>query len=324
MSPSRILVTGAAGFIGSHTVDELLASGLDVTGIDDLSTGRMANLSQALSHPRFSFVRGDVTEPGKVEGLCERFRPGAIIHLAGLVSVTRAQSEPDLNFRLNLLATHLVAEAARKHGVRRLVFASSAAVYGDQAELPIREEAPVSPVGMYGTAKLASEKLLLGYAASYDFEAVCLRYFNVFGPRQDPASPYSGVISIFADRLSAKLPVTVYGDGSQTRDFVSVRDLARANRLAATAPSIPGGGAVCNVCTGKRRAIAELTEILRGFFPRSPYAQFAESRPGEILHSCGDPDRAEEVLGFRAGVDLEEGLRELVTYVADSTPRASA
>lgn len=307
MNRPRILVTGAAGFIGSHTVDQLLRLGCHILGVDDLSTGRLANLREASACQAFQFHRADITGPGTMDQICQTFRPTAIIHLAGLVSVVRAQEDPNLNFRLNHLATHLVAEAARKAGVRRLVFASSAAVYGDSPHLPIAENSPTHPISLYGAAKRASEEILAGYSATFGLETLCLRYFNVFGPRQDPNSPYSGVISIFAQRFGEGKPVTIFGDGSQTRDFVSVYDLARANALAATRPDLRSS--ICNICTGKPNQLLTLLDSFRSFYPDSPAPQFAPSRPGEILHSCGDPRRAAQELGFVAEVDLSTGLR---------------
>lgn len=309
----RVLVTGAAGFIGSHTTDQLLAQGFRVIGIDDLSTGKSANLASALAHDSFEFIRGDVTDPDTVQRTYSQHRPDAVIHLAGLVSVTRAQAEPELNFQLNVRATQLIADAARRHGVKRVVFSSSAAVYGDNPSRPLLETSATAPIGQYGAAKLASEILLHGFAVSYGISTLCLRYFNAFGPRQDPKSPYSGVISIFADRYAVGKPVTVFGDGSQTRDFVSVHDIARANALAATEPGLKS--AVCNICTGRQQSLLDLIAIFQELFPSSPPPRFVPRRDGEILHSCGSPVSAREILGFRSEVDLAAGLEELTAYL---------
>lgn len=310
MSLSRILVTGAAGFVGSHTVDLLLARGFQVLGIDDLSTGRMANLREASESDHFRLVRADVTGPGVLGDLCASFKPDAIIHLAGLVSVVRAQEEPGLNYRLNLHSTHLVAEAARIHGVRRVVFASSAAVYGDHPDLPLSESILTRPISLYGMAKRASEEILSGYSASFGLETVCLRYFNIFGPRQDPRSPYSGVISIFAQRFAEGKPVTVYGDGGQTRDFISVHDIARANVIAATRPEVEP--TVCNVCTGEPRRLLAVLDVFRAAYPLADDPRFEPARPGEIRHSAGLPDRAARYLGFRPERAFESALAEFI------------
>lgn len=306
-----IVVTGAAGFIGSHTVEELLQRGHRVVGVDDLSTGRISNLSEAFREDRFEFVKADVAGPEMMDWLCQQYGPAAIIHLAGLVSVVVAQENPGRNYRLNLHATQLVADAARAGGVSRVVFSSSAAAYGDTPVLPVAEAMPTRPLGLYGACKLASEHLLQGYGVSFGMEVACLRYFNVYGARQDSSSPYAGVISKFVEGFSRGSGVTVFGDGSQSRDFIHVRDVARANALAATAP-LDGGSLVANVCTGRRQSLNEVLGVLGDLFPQAPAPRHEAARRGEILHSCGDPRVAEERLGFRARVTLAEGLRHLV------------
>lgn len=306
-----IIVTGAAGFIGSHTVDELLQRGHRVVGVDDLSTGSIANLGDAMPRERFEFVKADVAGPEMMDWLCQRYEPAAIIHLAGLVSVVAAQENPGRNYRLNLHATQLVADAARGGTVPRVVFASSAATYGDTPVLPVTEETPTRPMGLYGACKLASEHLLQGYGVSFGMEVVCLRYFNVYGARQGSDSPYAGVISKFVDGFSTGSGVTVFGDGKQSRDFIHVRDVARANAMAATVP-LQGGSVVANVCTGRQQSLNEVLEVFEDLFPHAPRPKREAYRKGEILHSCGDPRRAEERLGFRARTTLAEGLRHLV------------
>jgi len=310
MEKATILLTGAAGFIGSHTSEQLIAAGHQVVGLDDLSTGKIENLWNVIDDDRFEFVEGDVLSPRLVNRLCREHRPDAIIHLAGLVSVVVAQANPEKNFKLNLQATQVVASAARRNRVNRIVFASSAAVYGDIAEPLIHENCPTRPIGLYGGAKLGSEELLLAHSVSYGMEVVCLRYFNVYGDRQDPKNPYSGVISIFADRFANHLPVTIFGDGEQTRDFISVRDVARANVLAATNFSVESGSR--NICTGKCRTINELVEIFSAIHPEAPSPTYAEPREGEIIHSCGNGGYASMVLGFEPYISLEDGLCDLV------------
>ena len=312
---SKVLITGAAGFIGSHTTDRLLSMGHEVIGVDDLSTGSIRNLADARTHDGFEFVKKDVLAPDVLNHLCETFRPDAIIHLAGLVSVTKAEEEPWLNFRLNIEATQVICETAREWGVKRVVFSSSAATYGDNTEQPLRETTLTHPLSLYGAAKQASEILIGAYENCFGLETMCLRYFNVYGPRQDPRSPYSGVISIFTDRFARGLPVTVYGDGFQTRDFVSVRDVARANSLAATGSSVSSSLPV-NICTGKSRSLNELLDILENLYPDAPDREYRDARPGEIIHSAGVSDRAAHVLGFEAEIPLEEGIRELIQPAA--------
>lgn len=308
---AKILVTGAAGFIGSHTTDFLLAEGHAVVGVDNLRTGKKENLASALGSSAFKFHVKDVAEPGVLSALVADARPDAIIHLAALVSVPESIANPALNFSLNVEAPQLVAEAAREHRVARVVFASSAAVYGDATEQPIREAADKSPVSPYGAAKLASEALLLGHGACYGFTVRCQRYFNVFGPRQDPSSPYSGVISIFARSYRAGQPVTIFGDGRQTRDFVAVRDVARANALAATRPGLASG--VANICTGRATSLLDLARIFGAAHPGVAAPVHRPARAGDIIHSLGDPAAAAAALGFTARTGVADGLAELIS-----------
>lgn len=307
---ARILLTGAAGFIGSHTAEQLVMNGHQVIGLDNLSTGHLSNLNNLRGNQNFEFIEANVLDEYRFNRVMKQFQPHTIIHLAGLVSVVQAQQEPAINFSLNVQATDLIARSAVANGTRRVVFSSSAAVYGDLEEYMIHEDSPTRPIGLYGAAKLASENLLLGYARSYPLEVVCLRYFNVYGDRQDPKNPYSGVISIFSDRFSAGKPVKVFGDGEQTRDFVSVRDVARANRLAATVSKIQSGSR--NICTGQSRSINDVVQIFQSIYPEAPNPDYAESRAGEILHSCGNGGYAAMMLGFEPYVSMEDGLSDLV------------
>ncbi|MDA0812470.1 MAG: NAD-dependent epimerase/dehydratase family protein [Verrucomicrobia bacterium] len=310
MAGKRVLVTGAAGFIGSHTVDRLVADGHHVLGVDDLSTGTQENLSGILEESRFNFEKQDVSAPGAVASIVERYHPDTIIHLAALVSVPRGETEPGLNYRLNVQATHEVCEAARRHQVPRIVFASSAAVYGECAELPLAESAPTIPVSQYGYAKRISEQLLEGYRASYGIETVCFRYFNVYGPRQDPASPYSGVVSIFSDRFRVGQPVTIYGDGTQSRDFVYVGDVAMANALAATSETPIYG--TFNCCTGESTSLLDLIAVLDRRFPGAPKPEHHPERAGDIKHSLGDPTAIQSALKFAPATPFAEGLGTLL------------
>jgi len=307
---AKILVTGAAGFIGSHTTDCLLAEGHRVVGVDNFRTGRRENLAAALRSAAFSLHVRDIAEPGVLAALVASERPEAIIHLAALVSVQESIADPALNFTLNVQASHHVAEAARLGAVPRVVFASSAAIYGDAAELPIRESAEKRPVSPYGAAKLASEALLLGHGACYGFTVRCQRYFNVFGPRQDPTSPYSGVISIFDRRYRERKPVTIFGDGRQTRDFIAVADVARANALAATRPGVVSG--VANICTGRATSLLDLAASFARLHGGAAAPVHAPARAGDIVHSLGHPGLAATELGFTADTTVDAGLAALV------------
>lgn len=303
------LVTGAAGFIGSHSVEGLLARDCRVIGVDNLRTGHLENLEIARTSPHFIWVLADAGDEAAMRVLFEQHRFAGVLHLAALVSVPESFREPALNYQLNLAAADSIARLCLEFECRRLVFASSAAVYGADAALPNRESAIPQPQSPYAAAKLAAEVMLLGYAASYGLEAVCLRYFNVYGPRQDPRSPYSGVLSIFTDRFRNGLPVTVYGDGEQTRDFISVRDVAWANSRALTQAQVTAG--CYNVCTGQGVSLNQVLTIYHQLFPNAPPVDYAAARIGDIRHSLGDPKQLRNLLGFNAQTPFAQGLREL-------------
>jgi UDP-glucose 4-epimerase len=308
-----VLVTGAAGFIGSHSVEGLLGRGLQVVGVDNLRTGHLENLATVRASPDFEWVMADAGDETVMRPLFQRHRFASVLHLAALVSVPESFREPALNYRLNLAAADSIARLCLEFDCKRLVFASSAAVYGANAALPNQETAMPQPQSPYAAAKLAAEVMLLGYAASYGLEAVCLRYFNVYGPRQDPASPYSGVLSIFTDRFRRGLPVTVYGNGEQTRDFISVRDVARANGEALTRVGVASGR--YNVCTGRAVSLNQVLALYRELFPETPPDERAAARIGDIQHSLGDPDLLKRMLAFDAEVSFAQGLRELAHWV---------
>ena len=306
----RVLVTGGAGFIGSHTCDRLLALGKTVLAIDDLSTGHRKNLGDATENADFSLAEADVANPDALAPIFSEFQPDAVVHLAALVSVPLGEANPAKNFRLNVAATQSVANAARDAGVRRVVFASSAAVYGNSEALPLQENGLTEPISQYGAAKLMSEHLLRAYAVSYGLTATCFRFFNVYGPRQDPSSPYSGVVSIFADRYRAGQPVTVNGDGKQSRDFVFVKDLAKAVAASATDASLPGG--VYNLCTGRATTLIDLIEILKEDYPEIAAPTFGPDRAGDIKHSLGNASAASDKLGVENTTPFADGIRELL------------
>ena len=310
MTLRTFLVTGAAGFIGSHSVDRLLDQGHRVIGVDNLRTGYLHNLSQAQFSPQFTFVDADVRNESAMRQLFKRYKFSGVLHLAALVSVPESFENPALNYCTNVTATDLLARLCVDYDCKRVVFASSSAVYGNNKELPNRESAHPQPLSPYAAAKLAAEIMLLGYGACYDLEVVCLRYFNVYGLRQDPSSPYSGVLSIFIERYQAGLPVIVFGDGEQTRDFVSVHDVARINCQALTAETITIGH--YNVCTGNALSLNQVLAFCKRVYPNAPNPQYDKPRIGDVRHSVGDPKLLERVLSLKAKIPFEEGLRVLI------------
>lgn len=298
----RYLVTGGAGFIGSHLVDALLADGHGVAVLDDLSTGRLANLD-----PRARLWRGDVSDPALVAAALDGAE--GVFHLAAIASVARSNEDWGGTHRTNLTGTITVLDAARR-GRIPVVYASSAAVYGETAEMPITEASPKAPLTAYGADKLGSELHAAVAWRVHGVPTTGLRFFNVFGPRQDPASPYSGVISIFADRVTRGLPVTIHGDGGQTRDFIYVADVV-AHLMAAMATG--GGGArLFNVCTGRHVSIAELARLVAAAAGREIRLESGPPRAGDIRHSVGSPAAARAGLGLAAAVSLEDGLARLL------------
>lgn len=309
---SRVAVTGAAGFIGSHTCEGLIKAGKTVIGIDNLSSGKVSNLKGIAEIKRFSFRQADVCHEDVMQTTLNDFQPDAVIHLAALVSVPIAENNPEENYRINVLGTKSVAQASIKASAKRIVFASSAAVYGNSDQLPLSEASPTEPINHYGKAKLEAEDMLLSLQNQHRITSTCLRFFNVYGTRQDPSSPYSGVISIFADHCKTGRPVTVYGNGKQTRDFISIRDITRAIINSATNPALPGGS--YNLCTGQGNTLLELLDILKEIHPDMPPPIFKEARGGDIKHSLGDPSKARKMLGFEIDTNFSEGITALQNH----------
>lgn len=303
------LVTGGAGFIGSHLVRALIVRGHRVRVLDNLSTGKMDNLSGL--EGRFEMQVGDLRDPAAVQAAVQGV--GLVFHQAAFVSVPQSMLEPDTCFDVNVRGTERLLEAARKAGVRRVVFASSAAVYGDSDDLPLSEHAVTRSLSPYAASKRIDEIYADLYTRAFGLEVVGLRYFNVFGPRQNPNSVYAAAVPIFIRRLLNGQPMTIYGDGLQTRDMVYVGDVVRANLLAAQAPGAPGQA--FNVCTGIELTVRDLTNMLLELIPGAPQTQYAPPRAGDIYKSVGNPRLAESVLGFRAEVPLLEGLRETVAWM---------
>lgn len=303
----HFLVTGGAGFIGSHLTEELLSQGYQVTVVDNLSTGSLANLPQ---HPNLKFIQKDVFD-------CQTSdfdtRIDGIAHLAASPSVTESWLKPRAIHDNNLSATMVMIELCQQLNIPRLVFASSAAVYGQQTNLPIYEDLPLQPMSPYGLQKLVSEQYANLFSENMGFAFVGLRLFNVYGPRQQPNSQYSGVISVFSAAMRQGLPINIYGDGSQTRDFVFVKDVAIAFRQALTVERPKVSSLSCNIGTGKSTSLLELVETLAGLFPQwSAGKNFAPPRTGDIPHSLADISKACSNLGFTPRYSLAEGLDLLV------------
>jgi UDP-glucose 4-epimerase len=300
------LVTGGAGFIGSHLADALLGRGDNVRVLDDLSTGRRDNLD-----PRAELIVGDVADAAQVAAAMAGV--DGCFHLAAIASVQLGNQDWLGTHRTNLTGAITIFDAARRAKPDRtvpVVYASSAAVYGDSAALPLAETGATRPLSAYGADKLGCE--LHGRVAGHvhGVRTVGCRFFNVYGPRQDPGSPYSGVISIFFNRIGMGQRITIFGDGGQTRDFIYVADVVRA--LLAAMGQEKTLTAVFNICTGRTTTLLELAASIGRVFGREPAIAFAEGRVGDIRASLGDPEAARDVLGFEANILLEDGLRRML------------
>ena len=309
MATMRVLVTGGSGFIGSWTVEALVGAGHEVLVYDSFVTGRPDYLRGVAGAVRV--VRGDVRSPLALQRAARRFGPHAIIHLAACVSVPLSLRRALRSHDDNVRGTLAVLEAARANDVRRVVLASSAAVYGHNGDVPLCEDAPLAPLSPYALHKRMGEDYARLYADLYGLETVALRYFNVFGPRQDPASPYSGVIARFCEAARLGRAISITGDGTQTRDFVYVADVARANIAALTADL--QGRHTINVGTGSQTSLLELRAAIAEVAGRPlPYA-LQPARPGDVIRSCADVARLRDLLGLTCSTSLRDGLTALLT-----------
>jgi len=303
-----ILVTGGAGFIGSHTVDALLSLGIRVWVLDDLSTSSRHNLKNWRGHHGLKFKLGSVTNYSTVETIAKRV--DAIIHLAAILSPAISLKKPELTNAANVLGTLNLLKAAADNHVQRFVFASSAAIYGNTNVTKISEAAPLRPISPYGVSKLAAEKYCEVYHTIHGLSTVSLRYFNVYGQRQRADNPYSGVIAIFARKLMAGRRTTITGNGLQSRDFVHVSDVVNSNLLALTTEK--GVGKSYNIGTGRATSIKRLHSILAHLAGTKSKAIFAPARVGDIVRSCASIENAQRELGYAPRTELEEGLKQLV------------
>ena len=304
------LVTGGCGFIGSHLVDALVSGGHRVRVLDDLSTGDPAYLPSSAT-----LVVGDVRDPDIVGRALDGV--DGCFHLAAVVAVARCENQWHDAHQVNLTcALTVFRQATGGHEPIPVVYASSAAVYGDAREIPVREEMPVQPINAYGADKAACELHAGAIARATGASLTGLRFFNVYGPRQDPGSIYSGVVSIFRERLMKGEPVDIHGDGSQTRDFIHVSDVVQA--LLSAMQTAPDGGRVYNICTGKALSISALAKSVAMLCGTRLEMRFLPARAGDIRHSLGDPSRAAAELNFRAQVSVTAGLGELIALLGAS------
>ena len=303
-SSERMLVTGGAGFIGSHLVEALIDRGFAVRVVDNLVTGHRSNLAHL--EGKYEWLEGDLAD----FEICRQAVEGVtcVFHEAAIPSVPRSVKEPLLSHLTGPTATLNLLEAARLAGVRRFLFAASSSAYGETTELPKHENMLPQPLSPYAAGKLAGEAYVAVYARTMGLDGVSLRYFNIFGPRQDPSSPYSGVISIFAQRMAQGQPPIIYGDGTQTRDFTYVANVVAAN-LAAMDHSQPLEGAVFNVGTGRRISLLELVAAINRFQGTDIQPEFRSTRAGDVRDSQASLERIGKVLDYRPIVDFEEGLR---------------
>ena len=302
-----MLVTGGAGFIGSHTVDALLGEGVSVWALDDLSTGTLRNLLAWKKNKKLHFRRGSTLQRNLVRSLVHRV--DAVIHLAAVVSPYYSVKEPERVNAVNVNGTLNILNAALRHKIQRLVFASSSSVYGDQKELPITEDNPLHPITPYGASKLSGEQYCGAYNRTYGLSTVALRYFNVYGERQS-ANPYSGVIAIFSKQLKRGVRPKIFGDGLQTRDFIHVSDVVKANLLALSTRK--GVGDAFNIGTGHSATINALVSLLSGLSGKPEITPIhVSARAGDIRYSFANVCKAREILRFQPKVELNKGLQSL-------------
>ncbi len=313
----RYVVTGGAGFIGSHLVEELVKRGQDVVVIDNLSNGRLERLKKFMDKIRF--VKGDILD---IELLKKEFlNADYVLHYAALISVTESVQHPDQCMRINVDGTRNVLEAAMLCKVKRVVFASSCAVYGDTKIVPTKEDSKLNPLSPYAASKVEGEKLLKQYYEEHGLETIAFRYTNVFGPRQDPSSPYAGVISIFIKKILNNEQPIIYGDGEQTRDFVFVKNIVEANMLACKAKKVKNEkgidifGNIFNISTQKEVSVNKLFSTINKLTHKKIKPIMAPAREGEIRRSCADCSKAKKFLGYKSKHSFEHGLKKTISWV---------
>jgi nucleoside-diphosphate-sugar epimerase len=306
----RVLVTGGAGFIGSNLVRALLARGDEVRVLDNFSTGNRANLA-GLGRD-VELVEGELRSYERVHNAVRGVE--VVFHLGALGSVPRSVQDPLTSSAVNVEGTLNVLLAARDEGIRRVIFASSSSIYGNQPELPLRESMGPDPISPYGVAKLAAERYCVSFARVYPFETVVLRYFNVFGPRQDPRSQYAAVVPLFITAIAAGDPVTIFDDGGQSRDFTYVDNVGAANRQAAAAAE-GVSGRIFNVSAGAPATVNELADAIGRLLEKPVERRYLPPRAGDLRDSWADVSEARQALGYEPSVPLEDGLRRTADFL---------
>lgn len=305
-----VLVTGGAGFIGSHLIRALLAEGYRVRCLDDFSTGKREHIRDFTNHPLFECTEGDVRDLETCERACEGVT--YVSHEAAKASVAESMEKPELYEAVNVCGTKNLLEAARSAAVRRFIYASSSAVYGESEAFPLREGEESEPISVYARTKSEAERLAYEYHGRYGLETVGLRYFNVFGPRQNPNGPYAAVIPHFIETMRRGERPVIEGDGLQTRDFTAVADVVRANLLAMQVPGEKAAGKVYNIASGEEHSILDLYEILAEAFGFTEGPIFGPPRKGDIRRSLASIERARTELGYEPQADFREALWELI------------
>jgi len=311
---AKYLVTGGAGFIGCNLARDLLRRGGEVVVLDNFATGKPENLTEI--RERIELIEGDIRDRAAVEKAmagCE-----VVFHEAALGSVPRSVAEPATSHDVNVNGTIQVLEAARALGVRRIIFAASSSAYGDQPELPKHEDMAPRPISPYAASKVACEAYMQGYAASYGLETLCLRYFNVFGPYQDPTGAYAAVIPAWVSRLLHGERPVVFGDGEQSRDFCYIENVCEANWLAAQAPAEVCTGEALNIACHERTTLNEILVALRGLLGVDTEAEYADPRAGDVRDSLADVTRARDRIGYEPKVFFQDGLAQAIDWYREN------
>jgi UDP-glucose 4-epimerase len=311
---SQYLITGIAGFIGSSIARELLSRGERVRGVDNFATGKVENIAEIRN--RIEFCEADISDLEAMREACAGV--DYVLHQAAIPSVPKSVLDPLGSNRANIDGTVSVLVAARDAKVKRVVYAASSSAYGDTPTLPKHEDMRPDPISPYAVAKLASEHYMISFYRCYGLESVSLRYFNIFGPRQDPSSPYSGVLAKFTTQMLRGQQPTINGDGEQSRDFTYIDNAVEANLLACTAPAQKAAGQMFNVATGRRVTLNETFKVLQDLTGYKGQPKYGSVREGDVKHSLADISKAKDGLGYQTLVDFEEGLRRTVEWYRES------